>query len=54
MSACDDYIDEVFGSFEVMGILIPASRILKECDPIAYTIGQHDYEESAEQTEWDA
>jgi hypothetical protein len=54
MSAFDDFIDDVYGEVEIMGIRIPASKVLKECDPIAYTIGQHDYEESAEQTEWDA
>jgi hypothetical protein len=54
MSAFDEFLDDVYGAYEIMGMTIPASRILKECDPIAYTIAQHDFEESAEQTEWDA
>jgi hypothetical protein len=53
MSAFDDFIDEVYGEVEIMGIRIPASKVLKECDPIAYTIAQHDYEETANETEWD-
>lgn len=39
IEAYDDMLDEVYG--EPMGY--PASRILREVDPIAYRVGFHDW-----------
>lgn len=41
----DDSLDEIYGDF--MGSY-PASRVLKEVDPIAYRVGFHDYVDSLE------
>ena len=39
----DDYIDEHYAPYVIFGMEIPASRILKECDPIAYSIAEYEY-----------
>lgn len=42
LEAYDDMLDEIHG--EPMGY--PASRILREVDPIAYRVGFHDWLDS--------
>jgi hypothetical protein len=49
MNNFDNYLDEVYGSFEVCGITIPASIILRECDPTAYRCYLNDYESMEEE-----
>jgi hypothetical protein len=44
MNNFDNYLDDVFGSFEIHGITFSASTILKECDPVAYSCYLNDYE----------
>jgi hypothetical protein len=44
MNNFDNYLDEVFGSFEIHGMVFPASKVLKECDPVAYQCYLNDYE----------
>ncbi len=41
----DDMIDECCGEVNV-GVTLCASRVLKECDPIAYRCGFNDYMDS--------
>jgi hypothetical protein len=53
MSAYDEWLDDVYGTFSIEGTVVQASRILKECDPIAYEIGKYNFEETANETEWD-
>jgi hypothetical protein len=53
MSQFDDYLDECYPAYTLMGMEIPASRILKECDPIAYECAKHDYESMEEDSEYD-
>jgi hypothetical protein len=43
MSQFDNFIDEIYPAYTIMGMEIPASRILKECDPIAYQIAEQEY-----------
>ena len=45
----DDYLDEIYQPYSIMGMEIPASRILKECDPIAYSIAEYEYSYLEEQ-----
>lgn len=45
-----DYIDECYEAVEVMGMSYNTSRVLQECDPVAFRCGLGDYE-SAIQTE---
>lgn len=37
------FIDEMYKEVEVMGLHYPASRVLKECDPVAWRCGYLDY-----------
>ncbi len=39
-----DYIDECHEAVEVMGMSYNASRVLQECDPVAFRCGLGDYE----------
>ena len=50
----DDMLDEVYGDeIEIAGITFPASKILEECDPIAYRTYLSDYEsEQLANGEW--
>ena len=41
----EDMIDEVYGLINV-GVTFYASRVLKECDPIAFRCGFNDYMDS--------
>jgi hypothetical protein len=51
MSQFDDYLDECYPPYNIMGMEIPASRILKECDPIAYQIAESEFEDMQEEGE---
>lgn len=42
----DDELDEAYQDYEVMGLSFSASRVLKECDPIAYKCGLNDFADS--------
>jgi hypothetical protein len=44
MNTFDEYLNEVYGTFEVCGITVQASDILKECDPVAYRCYKVDFE----------
>lgn len=39
----DDLLDSSYESVTVAGIEFPASKILKECDPIAYRCAYNDW-----------
>jgi hypothetical protein len=39
-----DYIDECYPTVEVAGLTFNASRIIQECDPVAFRCGLGDYE----------
>lgn len=38
-----DYIDDNYKDIEVMGITIPASEVLRQCDPTAFRVYFHDF-----------
>ena len=44
MNNFDNYLNEVFGSFDVCGVTFSASAILKKLDPIVYECYMRDYE----------
>jgi len=44
MNNFDQYLDEVYGTIEVCGVVFYASQILKAIDPIAYRCYLNDYE----------
>lgn len=39
-----DYIDECYETVQVAGITFDASKVLQECDPVAFRCGLGDYE----------
>jgi hypothetical protein len=45
----DEYLDEIYAPYSIMGMEIPASKVLKECDPIAYSIAEYEYSYLEEQ-----
>lgn len=54
MAKFDNYLDEVYGTFEVCGINFRAADILKQLDPIAYDCYKYDFEDVAEECHEDA
>lgn len=42
----DDELDETHQDYEIMGLSFSASRVLRECDPIAYKCGLNDFADS--------
>ncbi len=38
----DDFLDEIYGEINV-GVTLSASKVLSECDPIAYRCGFNDW-----------
>lgn len=42
----DEFLDDAYGYFTIGYIKFDASRILQELDPIAYSCGKSDYEDS--------
>ena len=42
----DDELDETHQDYKIMGLSFSASRVLKECDPIAYKCGVNDLADS--------
>ena len=50
----DEFLDYRYGYFTIGYIKFDASRILSELDPIAYSCGKSDYEDSLEsETVWE-
>jgi len=43
VNAYDDMLDDVYGSVWIAGMTYNTSRVLSECDPIAYRCGFNDY-----------
>jgi hypothetical protein len=43
----DEWLDDVYPTYEIAGIILYPSQILKNCDPIAYRVALADinYEE---------
>ena len=39
----DEYLDEVQEPVTILGMTYEVSRVLKECDPIAYRVTFHDW-----------
>lgn len=44
-SQFQDLLDELYPVYEIAGVTIYPSRILKECDPVAYRIALSEYED---------
>ena len=42
----DEELDETYQDYEIMGLSFSASRVLQECDPIAYGCGLNDLADS--------
>jgi hypothetical protein len=42
----DDVLDDSYGEIDVCGIKYSASHLLKEVDPIAYSCGMNDFNDS--------
>ena len=49
----DDYIDEINGDVEILGMSYSASRVLQEIDPIAYRCGLSDYADTLDPSDFD-
>lgn len=49
MNNFDEYLDDVYGVFEVSGIVFSASQVLKALDPIAYRCYLNDYQDMEEE-----
>ena len=47
----DDYLDEVYNYYEIEGVILRPSTILKEADPIAYRVGLADFEDDEDDNE---
>lgn len=47
--AYDEMLDETYGLVTVAGYQYETSRLLKEVDPIAYSVGLSDYESFREE-----
>jgi hypothetical protein len=45
----DEMLNDVYGTVIIAGYEYDTSRALKECDPIAYSVGMNDYESSLEE-----
>ena len=48
MSPFDEYLNSVYGTYEVCGIVFYASQVLKELDPIAYDCEQANFDDVGE------
>jgi hypothetical protein len=46
----DDWLDDVYPTYEIAGITLRPSQMLKNCDPIAYRIALSEYDYREE--EW--
>ena len=51
VDAYDDFLDEVYGTIEIAGMTYDTSRVLSECDPIAYRCGFSDYLDMVDEDE---
>ena len=40
----DDWLDDVYPTYEIAGVTLYPSQILKSCDPIAYRVALADIE----------
>ena len=49
--AYNDMLNDVYGTVIIAGYEYDTSRALKECDPIAYSVGMNDYESSLEESD---
>ena len=47
----DDWLDDVYPTYEIAGITLYPSQMLRNCDPIAYRIALSECEDRNE--EWD-
>jgi hypothetical protein len=41
----DEWLDDVYPTYQIAGITLYPSQILKNCDPIAYRIAQSEIED---------
>jgi hypothetical protein len=44
----DEWLDDVYPTYQIAGITLYPSQILKNCDPIAYRIAQSEMEDDDE------
>jgi len=51
VNAYDDMLDEAYGTVEIAGMTYDTSRVLSECDPIAYRCGFNDYLDMIDENE---
>ena len=49
--AYDKMLNDVYGTVIIAGYEYDTSQALKECDPIAYSVGMNDYESSLEESD---
>ena len=49
--AYDEMLNDVYGTVMIAGYEYDTSRALKECDPIAYSVGLSDFESTLEDSE---
>jgi len=44
----DDWLDDVYPTYQIAGVELRPSQMLKNCDPIAYRIAQSELEDDDE------
>jgi hypothetical protein len=47
----DDWLDDVYPTYEIAGVTLYPSQMLRHCDPIAYRIAMSEWEDREE--EWE-
>ena len=45
----DEWLDDVYPTYQIAGITLYPSQILKNCDPIAYRIAQSEIEDDEDE-----
>lgn len=47
----DEFLDETYPVYQIGGVTLYPSQILKDCDPIAYNIALSEYEDFLQEEE---
>ncbi len=47
----DELLDELYEDYDIVGITLSPSKILKECDPVAYRLTFNDWVDLQEEGE---
>jgi len=48
----DELLDELYEEYDIVGITLSPSQILRECDPVAYRLAFNDWIDSQEAEEY--